>query len=451
MASIEELEARLDSFEAEQRKEAIEGLCEKVSRGQIELPQAGRDVNLHCHTFFSYNSYGYSPSKFAWLARGKGLAVAGVVDFDVLDGLREFLKAAKMLGLKGCGGIETRVYVPQFGGRVINSPGEPGISYHMGMGFPSAKLKPELKKFQMRLQMTAQQRNIELTQRVNKYLSPVELDYAKDVLPLTPSGNATERHICLAYARKANTIFNDNAKLAKYWAVKLGIDASALGLPESSNLLNTLRNKTMKRGGVGYVQPDKGAFPEMADMDKFSLAAGAMPTMTWLDGTSEGEQALEELIEIAMDSGVVAFNVVPDRNYTAGAGRSDAKFKNLKFALELADSFGLPIVCGTEMNSPGQKFVDDFKTKELSQFVPLFLKGAYIVYAHSVLQRQCGLGYTSEWAKKNFVGTSEKNDFFREVGEKLEPSREETLAGFDEGSEPTEISEKASGMSKGKP
>jgi hypothetical protein len=459
METIEQLEQRLDSFNPLQRKETLEQLCQMVSQGEIELPPAGTDVNLHCHTFFSYNSYGYSPTKFAWLAKKQRLAVAGVVDFDVLDGLDEFLEAARMLGLKGCGGIETRVYVPQFGSRVINSPGEPGISYHMGMGFPSANLRPELKKFQMGLQKTARQRNIELTGRVNKYLSPVELDYAKDVLPLTPSGNATERHICLAYARKAKAVFGDNASLAKFWSEKLGMDVSAIELPEGREFLNALRNKTMKRGGVGYVWhglparentakmavPRKGAFPTMADLDRFSLAAGAMPTMTWLDGTSEGEQQLDELVSVAIDSGVVAFNVIPDRNYTLGLGKLDAKFKNLKLALELVDSFGLPIVCGTEMNSPGQKFVDDFRTKELSEFVPLFLKGAYIVYAHSVLQRQCGLGYTSDWAKKNFAGVEEKNDFFRTLGEALEPAREDSLAGFNDGAKTTEILKKARG------
>ena len=134
MATVEELEKGLDSFNPRQRMETLEQLREKVRQGEIELPRPGTDVNLHCHTFFSYNSYGYSPARFAWLARKRGLAVAGVADFDVLDGVDEFLEAAKMLGLKGCGGIETRVYVPQFGGRVINSPGEPGISYHMGVG-----------------------------------------------------------------------------------------------------------------------------------------------------------------------------------------------------------------------------------------------------------------------------------------------------------------------------
>ena len=85
-----QLEQKLDSFIAAERKKALQALLLKVATGQIALPLPSSAVNLHCHTFFSYNSYGYSPSKFAWLARKQGLAVAGIVDFDVLDGLDEF-------------------------------------------------------------------------------------------------------------------------------------------------------------------------------------------------------------------------------------------------------------------------------------------------------------------------------------------------------------------------
>lgn len=386
------------------------------------------DVNLHCHTFFSYNSYGYSPSKFAWLARKSGLAVAGVVDFDVLDALEEFLAAAKMLGLKACGGLESRVYVPEFADRVMNSPGEPGISYHMGVGFPKAAFEANTQQFLVGLREMAQQRNRELTERVNKYLKPVELDYEQDVLFLTPSGNATERHICLAYTRKARQIFSDDSALAGFWSEKLGVAAESLEVPESRELLNTIRAKTMKRGGIGYVVPDKGSFPSMADTNRFALACGAIPTVTWLDGTSDGEKAIEELLEVAMSTGAAALNIIPDRNYTPGV--KNEKLENLYKVVELAEKLNLPLVVGTEMNSPGQKFVDSFGTEELAPLIPIFLKGAHIVYAHSVLGQQCGLGYTSEWARKNFGTVAEKNDFFQSLGQSLQPQTEELLAGL---------------------
>jgi len=427
---IEELESRLDSFDPGERKQALTALCEKVRAGEITLPRAGTDVNLHCHTFFSYNTYGYSPSKFAWLARKAGLAVAEVVDFDVLDALEEFLAAAKMLGLKACAGLETRVFVPEFATRVMTSPGEPGITYHMGVGFPSATLDGEQQEFLLNLRQTAQQRNQDLMGRVNEHLKPVELDYEKDVLVLTPGGNATERHMCLAYARKAKEIFGDGDKLIKFWSEKLDIEIKSSELPQGRELLNTIRAKTMKRGGVGYVLPDKGSFPLMADTNRFLRAAGAIPTLTWLDGTSEGEKDIEELLDIAMSSGAAAINVIPDRNYTAGA--KGEKLQNLYQVVELAQKLHLPVVEGTEMNSPGQKFVDNFETAELSPLVPVFLKGAHIVYAHSVLQQKCGLGYTSDWAGKNFKSAAEKNEFFQQLGSSLEPQHEYRLRDLSE-------------------
>jgi hypothetical protein len=437
---IEKLEHELDCFDANRRKNALLTLWEQVQAGQIEMPPMGTDVNIHCHTFFSYNTYGYSPSKFAWLARKAGLAVAGVVDFDVLDALDEFLDACKLLGLKSSAGLETRVFVPEFADRVINSPGEPGISYHMGVGFPSAELEGEQEEFLLGLRRMAQQRNQDLMGRVNKHLQPVTLDYEKDVCTLTPSGNATERHMCLAYARKAANTFGDTEELAAFWSEKLGMTIETSQLPESRDLLNAIRAKTMKRGGVGYVQPDRGSFPRMADTNRFILAAGGIPVHTWLDGTSDGEQAIEELLEVAMSTGAAAINVIPDRNYTPGS--PGEKLNNLYHVVELAEKLNIPVVMGTEMNSPGQKFVDDFKSEELKPLAPTFLKGAHIVYAHSVLQRRCGLGYTSPWAAKNFESVAEKNRFFEELGRSLQPKNEDQLSGLNDDVTAEEILEK---------
>jgi len=434
---MEELEQQLDSFDAAERRQALLSLLDQVKAGKIALPETGRFVNIHCHTSFSYNAYGYSPTKFAWLARKAGLAVVGTTDFDVLDALDEFREACRLLGLKGCSGMETRVYVPEFATRVVNSPGEPGISYHMGVGFPTSTVPASQREFLKSLKDTAQQRNRDLMQRVNKYLSPVELDYERDVLTLTPAGNATERHMCLAYAHKAQEIFGEGNELAVFWSEKLGTDAKKLDLPEGRDMLNTIRSKTMKRGGVGYVPPDKGSFPLMADTNRFILAAGGMPVHTWLDGTSDGEQAIEELLDVAMSTGAVAINVIPDRNYTPGS--QDLKVKNLYHVIEVAKRRHLVVVEGTEMNSPGQKFVDDFTTVELAPLLPVFLTGARIVYAHSVLQRQCGLGYTSTWADKHFGTAERKNAFFEEVGATLKPQQEDELGELGDTASPKDI------------
>lgn len=440
---IEQLEQKLDSFDADERKAALEALCKKAADREIELPEPGSDVNLHCHTFFSYNAYGYSPSKFAWLARKAGLAVAGVVDFDVLDALEEFHAARRMLGLKGCAGMETRVFVPEVADKVINSPGEPGISYHMGVGFPRVKLEAEQQEFLLSLRQMAQQRNQDLMERVNAYLDPVVLDYEKDVQVLTPGGNATERHMCSAYARKAKELLLDDDRIAAFWETKLGVPIDASMVPESRELTNTIRAKTMKRGGVGYVQPDRGSFPQLLATNEFIVAAGAIPTWTWLDGTSDGESDMDSLLDVAMAAGSAAINVIPDRNYTVGS--RDQKLENLYTVVELAERRNMPIVVGTEMNSPGQKFVDDFATRELSPLVPILLNSAHIFYAHSVLQQQCGLGYMSDWANGHFDDVVQKNKFFAQAGKALSPDREDDLGGLDGNVGPDEVLKTATG------
>ena len=144
----------------------------------MTLPEPGTGVNLHAHTFFSYNAYGYSPSKYAWLARKAGLAVAGVVDFDVLDGLEEFLEAGRLIGLKTCVSLESglcpRVRRPghQFAGRTGHLLSHGGGLYPCGAApIPGADARPQPK------------RTRDVLARVKAYMHPLELDYEKDVLP----------------------------------------------------------------------------------------------------------------------------------------------------------------------------------------------------------------------------------------------------------------------------
>jgi hypothetical protein len=313
---------------------------------------------------------------------------------------------------------------------VINSPGEPGVAYNMGVGFPRALAHP----FLAEMRCAAQKRTRDMIQRVNSFLDPVRIDFDRDVQPLTPSGNATERHLCEAYERKAVELFPDEVRRAALWRERLG-DAPAAG----AKLQGLIRSKTMKQGGVGYVAPDSGSFPEIAKMNRFVAEAGAIPTVAWLDGMSEGERRMDEFIDVAMASGAAALNVIPDRNYTPG--RQDQKLRNLYDVVALAERRGFPVVAGTEMNSPGQKFVDALSSDELKPLAPTFLSSAYIVYAHSVLQRECGLGYLSPWAKDRFPSPAAKNAFFAAAGRALRPGAETKLSGLDAGVAPARLLE----------
>ena len=434
---IKSAELALDSFDRSERRSALLRLSSEVAAGRIRVPVPGRALNLHAHTFFSYNPYGYSPSHYAWLAKKAGLIAAGIVEFDVLDGLDEFAEAGALLDLRTCVGVESRVFVPEFSDKVINSPGEPGISYHMGVGFTTTRLQERAVAFLNDMRATAARRNRELVDRVNAFTEPVRLEYDTDVLPLTPAGNATERHICLAYALKAEAMFRDMNKLARFWGAKFDADPEAFDLPHGPGLQATIRARTMKRGGIGYIKPEKGAFPEMSDMNRFVLDSGAIPALTWLDGTSDGEQAMAHLVAVAKQSGAAALNIIPDRNFTPGV--NDVKLQNLYDIVKLAEVEGLPVSVGTEMNSPGLKFVDDFDSAELTPLVPVFLKGAFIFYGHSVLQRIAGLGYLSEWASNSFADKSEKNEFYRGLGELLTPGREHLLKTVSDSRKPGEI------------
>jgi hypothetical protein len=424
----ESLERQLDSFDAAQRRAALAALCRMAVDGVLPLLPPGTAVNLHTHTFFSYNARRYSPSKFAWLARKAGLAAAGIVDFDVLDGLEEFLEAGRLLSLKTCVSLESRVFVPEFAARVISSPGEPGVAYNMGVGFTSAAPCA----FLTAMRAAAARRTRDLLARVNRYLQPVELDYENDVAAITPRGNATERHLCEAFERKAAAVFPDPAARAAFWKEKLG-DAP----PAGAKLQSLIRARTMKKGGAGYVQPDKGAFPLLADMNRFVLQSGAIPALAWLDGASEGEQHMEELFQVASASGTAALNIIPSRNYTPGV--RDQKLQNLYDVVALAGKWHFPILVGTEMNFPGDKFVDSFETPELKPLFPVFLRSAHIFYAHSVLQCQSGLGYLSNWAAKTFSTLSAKNDFFEQLGRDLTPEKEDQLRGLTAGVAPGDI------------
>lgn len=410
------LETELNSFDPQVRRTTLKLLNAAVESGKLSTARPSMIHNLHCHTFYSYNGYNYSPSYIAWLALKSGWFAAGIIDFDVLDAVDEFMNAAKLLQIRGVCGIETRAFVQELADKEINSPGEPGVAYHVGIGFTTANIPESQQMFAAGIKEKAATRTRQIVGLVNQTIDAVALDFDADVMGLTPAGNVTERHLCLAYRLKAEKIFPNSAERNAFWCQVLGC---ALELPSDPVALEAqIRSKTMKKGGPGYVKADPASFPALAEMNGFIRACGALPTIAWLNGDSPGEADPGTLLDLHIRYGATMLNIIPERNWNFfDAVLREKRIAELNRIIAAAKERNMPIIVGTEMNAPGMKLVDDFESAALKPHAEVFFDGAAIAYAHTVLQAS-GRGYLSDWACSKYPNLDERNKFFAEYGRK---------------------------------
>jgi len=409
------LEQVLSSFDPKERRAALIQLQNQLSFNNDEQ----QNVNMHFHSFNSYNAEFWSPTQIAWEAKKNALYAAGIIDFDVLSGLEEYFEAGELLGLRTSVGIETRAFLNEYADKEIDSPGEPGVSYIAGTGFykmpdKSSKQASILESYSQK----AAARNIDLIERINKHVPEIALDYS-EVLALTPSGNATERHIISAYIQKASKVFPEQNGLISYWSGLLGLDTEQTAdlITSGHKLEDVVRSKFAKRGGYGYVQPSSDTFPPVEDFFAFVKSCGAIPMESWLDGTSDGEKDGLALLELSKSKGAAALNLIPDRNWNIPDSKVKAiKTENLRKIIETAVSMDMPIHIGTETNKKGLPFVDDLNGADLNPYKEIFLNGARIIVGHTLLGRFAGFTYVGEQAESEFAGLKKRNAFFASVG-----------------------------------
>ncbi len=405
----------LSDFNEDTRRDALKHLS-----AQTRFPDPGELFNMHCHSFFSYNADGWSPSRVAFECRNRGLRAAALCDFDVLDGLDEFLEAGRLLPLRAAVHLETRAYVRELADADISSPGEAGVTYIMGCGFTGLPAAGTVQaKTLAGLRQGAQDRNLALLARVNAALPAVAIDYARDVQPLTPKGVATERHIVRAYRLQAEKAFPDPAARAAFWAPLLKCAVAEYPAIEANvpKMEDLVRNALAKRGGIGYIQPDETTFPSADAFTLWVQSCGAIPTIAWLDGTSGGEADYDRLLDLMTDKGCAALNIIPDRNWNLKkpeeAARKQAKLDEIVKACVKRD---LPINIGTEMNKGGLPFVDDITGPVLKRYASEFIQGMNLMVGQTLLGVYAHAPYLGERAEAEFRDIRARNAFYAAVG-----------------------------------
>jgi hypothetical protein len=338
----------------------------------------------------------------------------------VIDGVEEFIQAGLTLKLRVAVNLETRAYVKEYAGVDINSPGEPGVTYAMGAGFARElpKGSPQAKDL-AGYRARARSRNIAVMERINPRLPDIAIDYENDVIPLTPTGSATERHIISAYVNKSKATFKHPEATAKFWAPIVGrpFEETVMLMADTPSFEEIVRSKLVKKGGIGYEQPSPSTFPTVDEFLKWVALCDAIPMLTWLDGMSAGEKDGKAMLECLQAKGAAAINVIPDRNWNiANPEMKAAKLAKLNEIVKIADSMNMPVNIGTEMNKLGLPFTDNLDCEALKPHKASFLRGARIMAGHTLLLRYAGMSYISGKAAAEFKNLKARNDFFEAVG-----------------------------------
>jgi len=339
-------------------------------------PAVPQYINNHIHTTYSFSPY--SPTAAVYAARMEGLCTAGIIDHDSISGAREFLEAAKLVGMPATVGMECRISMEgtRLEGRRTNNPDQVGVSYMTIQSVSHGNIE-RLNEFFRPYRAARGERNRKMVAAINGLLPQIGLDYDADVLPLSMAaeeGSVTERHLMYALAKKLT------AQSGKGQPVIDTLEGLGLTLSEKQrtqmldleypfyeyDLLGILKSAFVPKI---YVDADEECprLPEMvklcADIDAYLCYAYLGDVGDSVTGDKKAQKFeddyLDDVFECLKEEGVKAVTYMPTRN-------TQEQLTRLR---GLCDAYGMFQISGEDINSPRQSFV--IKAMEDPQFANL--------------------------------------------------------------------------------
>lgn len=360
----------IDGLNAPSKKERLENLNKLkalVDCGEIKKPKAGRDVNNHIHTTYSFSPY--SPTKAVWMAWNAGLVTAGIMDHDSIAGAEEFTKAGEIMELATTIGIECRVDFSKtsLNGRKINNPDQHSVIYMALHGIPHTQIE-KVQKFFEPVRKFRNERNRKEVDKINEIISDsgISLDFDNDIIPISMAhdgGGITERHILFALANKLIESIGKGSAVIDFLENKLNISVkpSLKAFLEDENnvnyaydLLGVMKSELVPK----FFIPADLECPDVADVVALGKETGAISAYAYLgdiDDSVTGDKKaekfeddyIEELFSILSKIGFDAITYMPSRNTR----------QQLDKVRELCDKHGLFQISGEDINQPRQSFV----------------------------------------------------------------------------------------------
>ncbi len=403
----------------------VKKFATQVKAGKIIPDSDLPDVNNHIHTSYSFSPY--SPSLAVVKGWKAGLKTVGIMDHDSISGGKEFISAARILGIAATVGIECRVNMKgtPFEHRRINNPDQQGISYVSIYGIPHNEFK-RVNSFLKPIRQARDVRNRKMVDNINKKVVScgINIDYDNDVLPLsktTEGGGVTERHLLFALSKKII------AKYGKENVVR--ILKNRLEIPLSSKVegyLNDVDNPFYEYDLLGalksnlvssvYVDADEEC-PKLEEFLRFSDKIGGISAYPYLGDVGDSvtgdkkpqkfeDDYLDELFAYLKDAGMRAITYMPSRNTK----------EQLIRVQSLADEMGFFKISGEDINTPRQNFICYAQRDEM--FTPLYDAAWALIGHETAASENRNNNFFSEKTISDFPDMNERTAYFAEIGKK---------------------------------
>jgi len=389
----------LDALNAktqEERLAALRELKKLHDNGALPPAAAGKYVNNHIHTTYSFSPY--SPTKAVYTAWMNGLVTAGIMDHDSVAGAEEFIEAGKIVGIATTVALECRISFADtpFCGRRLNNPDQRTVAYAGLHGIPHQNLA-RVQAFMAPLREKRNVRNRKMVENLNRLLAGkgVSLDFDRDVLPLSEAKNGgavTERHLLYALSRKMIEKAGTGEPLLQFLQTSFGIapsgkNRSLLLDPENPfcayDLLGVLKANLVEQF---YVDADE----ECASIDAFiglARETGAIAAYAYLGDVTDSvtgdkkaqtfeDAFLDDLIPEVRRRGFQAITYSPTRN----------TFGQIERLHRLCEDNNLFEVSGEDINSPRQSFKNDMV---LSEKYSRLVTSTWALIGHEIAGTAC--------------------------------------------------------------
>ncbi len=353
----------LNLLNAPTKQERLENLRKIVAETQFP-PMVPEYINNHIHTTYSFSPY--SPTAAVYAARMEGLCTAGIIDHDSISGAEEFLEAAKIVDMPVTIGMEARISMEgtRLEGRRTNNPDQVGVSYMTIQSVPHDKIQV-LTEFFRPYRAARHERNRKMVEKINALLPGIELDYDKEVLPLSlaaEEGGVTERHLMYALAIKLTKQVGKGAAMV----AKLGEMGLALSSKQEAQMMDTAYPfyeydllGILKSAFVPQIFIDATVeCPKLPDVVKLCADVDAYLCYAYLGDVGDSvtgdkkaqkfeDDYLDDVFECLKEEGVKAVTYMPTRNTP----------QQLTRLRGLCDEYGMFQISGEDINSPRQSFV----------------------------------------------------------------------------------------------